>query len=90
MMIKRNINKKSKETKAVRISVENHDTLTEIKVKYKYKSFDEIISIITELYRNGTFDSLEHAKRKLNANNISSVIKYILDECNYSRWRTGV
>ncbi len=83
------IRKVKKRTKAIRVSEDMHEILTKIKIEYKYKTYEDIINIITELHKKGIFEKLVKIKEDLRLKTIDEVIDYLVS-VYYNRWRVGL
>ena len=84
--------KRRRLVKAIRVSEDNWDKLMKMKAKYKKKSVNEVIDILTEMYEDGIIDRLLSIGVKINERRISKIIDYILTKSgmNYPIIRNGI
>ena len=84
--------KRRRLVKAIRVSEDNWDKLMKMKAKYKKKSVNEVIDILTEMYEDGIIDRLLSIGVKINEHRISKIIDYILTKSgmNYPIIRNGI
>jgi len=90
-MIIRKENKR-KLVKSIRVSEDNWYKLMKMKSKYKKRSINEVIDVLTEMYDTGVIDRLLSIGEKINEYRISKIIDYVLTKSgmNYPIIRNGI